>query len=207
MKNTSKIYIAILFFAVGAQLSCLAQNSKFSDTLSPFTSKSAGPEYKRSSFHEMLWGKNYRQEWSTSIKVPVILLDTLKGGLIPYQEGRGHQSKSLRLHNNSGKEYALRSVNKSVSKLVPETYQNTFIQDIVQDEISMSHPYGAVAIPVMAQSAGILHTNPEFVFLPHQQALDTFNNKYGNDLYLFEQKAGGNWKDANNLGNFTEFIG
>ena len=61
-------------------------------------------------------------------------------------------------------------------------------------------------MPVLAEAAGVYHTNPAYVYLPAQSALDTFNKKYGNNFYLFEQKTSGNWTDANNLGNFAEFF-
>ena len=60
-----------------AQIS-IAQKDRFLDISTSYTVTTAGPEYKRSSFHEMLWGRNYRREWSTKVKVPVILLDTTK---------------------------------------------------------------------------------------------------------------------------------
>jgi hypothetical protein len=67
------------------------------------------------------------------------------------------------------------------------------------------YPYGALALPVMQQKAGIYHTLPIAVYVPRQAALDTFNDHYGNDLYLFEQKPEGDWTDADNLGNFKNF--
>ncbi len=72
----------------------------------------------------------------------------------------GHQTKSLHVKTAKGKEYALRSVNKTLGKVLPEILHHTFLEDIVNDEVSMSHPYGAVTVPAMAQAAGIYHTLP-----------------------------------------------
>src|SRR4051812_12306974 len=71
----------------------------------------------------------------------------------------------------------------------------------------MSYPYGAFAVPVMEEGLAIHHTNPQLVYLPQQETLDTFNKKFGNDLYLFEQRLNGDWSDADNLGNFKFFTG
>ena len=137
---------------------------------------------------------------------PILMLDTAYGGLTPYKEGGGHQSKSLHLKTKEGKEYAMRSVNKSLKVIMPEIFQNTFIADIADDEISMSHPYAALTVPLMADAAKIYHTNPKYVFIPEQPALDTFNKKYANTLYLLEQRPDGDWSNADNLGNFNKFI-
>lgn len=170
-----------------------------------FKTVAAGPEYERSKFHNWLWGRNRRAEWATPITVPVLWLDTAFGGLKPYQAGGGNETRSLRLTNVNGKEYTLRSVNKSRKDVVPPDFAGTFIDDIVRDEVSMAHPYAALALGGMAQKAGIYYTSAILVWLPEQPSLDTFNKKYKNDLYLLEQRPDGNWSEADNLGNFEEF--
>ncbi|OQP46871.1 hypothetical protein A4H97_04945 [Niastella yeongjuensis] len=166
----------------------------------------AGSAYSRPSFYRWLWGSNHRTEWATPIRVPVLYLDTAFGGLIPYKNGGGNESKSLRLQTKEGKEYTLRSINKSRKDVIPPQVRGTFVEDIVNDGISMSHPYGAFAVSNMMQHAGIYHALPTLVYLPQQKALDSFNFRYGNDLYLLEEKPEGDWHEADNLGNFKSFI-
>ncbi len=165
----------------------------------------AGPEYKGSRFYQKLWGKNHRVEWTTPVYVPILKLDTAFGGLIPYKAGGGNESKSLKLRTKSGKEYALRSINKSREEVIPDNLKGTFMEDIVNDGVSMSHPYGAFAIGHMMDAAGIYHSRPRLVYLPKQKALDTFNARFGNDLYLLEEKPEGDWREADHLGNFRSF--
>lgn len=178
---------------------------KRADTLNPYKIISAGPEYKRTSFYQWLWGKNYRKEWTMPVKVPVVLLDTLKGGITPYKAGGGNQTKSLHSRTKTEKEYSFRSVNKTLGKVLPAEFLNTWIEDFVNDKVSMSHPYAAGSVPLLAQSARVYHTNPQYVYLPNQSALDSFNKKFGNTLFLFEQRLDGNWKEADNLGNFEKY--
>ena len=71
----------------------------------------------------------------------------------------------------------------------------------------MSHPYSALGVPLMAQAAGIPHTYPQYLWVPKQPSLDSLNKKYGDKLYLFEQRPAGDWSNADNLGNFKKFIG
>lgn len=181
-----------------------AQKRSSADT-ARFRSVSAGPQYKRSAFYQLFWGSNHRKEWTTPVLLPVIYLDTLRGGLISYKEGGSNQSKSLQLTVKGDKEYALRSVDKSLEKVIPDIFQGTFVTDIVNDGISMSNPYGALGVPGMAKAMGINHTQPEYFYLPQQAALDTLNKKYAGKVYLLEQRPKGDWSNADNLGNFSKF--
>ncbi len=181
-----------------------AQTNPTLDT-TRFRTVAAGPQYQKSAYYQKLWGSNYRKEWTKEVMFPVIYLDTLRGGLIKYKEGGSNQSKSLQLTTAGGKEYALRSVDKSLDKVIPKVFQGTFVAAVVNDEISMSNPYGALVVPRLAEAAGVHHTEPVYYYLPHQKALDTLNSKYAGKLYLFEQRPKGDWSDADNLGNFKDF--
>src|SRR6185295_19794844 len=59
----------------------------------------ASKNYDRSLSYQKKWGTHYRKEWGTPVKVRIINLDTMAGGLTPYQSGGGRQSKSLRLRD------------------------------------------------------------------------------------------------------------
>lgn len=166
----------------------------------------AGAEYKKPKFYQFLWGKNSRKEWITPVRIPVVDLDTLYGGLKPYQQGGGNETKSLRLKNAKGQELTMRSINKSRNDVVDKEFKGTVVEDIIQDGVSMSYPYSAFAVSLMQQAAGIPHTTPILIYVPEQKALDTFSKKFGNDLYLLEQRPDGDWSDDNNLGNFKKFI-
>ena len=176
------------------------------ETHSTYITIPAGKEYKMSQSNKKLWGNNYRKEWTTPVRLPVIMLDTFMGGLKPVKAGGGNQTRSLQLENKEGKRYALRSVNKTLGKVLPKEFLGTFFEDIVNDKVSMSHPYSAVAAAYLADKARVYHTNPFFIYLPDQPALDTFSS-FGNSVYLFEEKIDGNWKEADNLGNFEEYTG
>ncbi len=197
MKKICFLYFLFIPYA------CLAQDES-ADTFAYKTIR-AGAEYKKSNFHQWLWGRNRRREWTTPVTVPVLWLDKEKEKLIPYKKGGGNESKTLRLKSTGGKEYTLHSINKSRSDVVLPDFKNTFVQDIINDGISMSYPYGAFALPVMENAAGIYHSIPRMVYVPRQPALDSFNDQFGNNLYLLEQRLDGDWSDADNLGNFVDF--
>lgn len=202
VKNKTFFFLLLIVvaFKTKAQLPDSLQQNKTTKTVA------AGTQYKKSGWHNFWWGHNYRTVWSTPITVPVFMLDTAAGGLTPVKEGGGHQTRSIHLKDKNEKEYALRSVNKTLGAVLPEDFKGTFIEKQVNDEVSMSNPYGAAIVPALAEVAKIYHTNPTYVYLPAQPLLDTFNKSYANNFYLFEQRPDGDWSNADNLGNFSAFF-
>jgi hypothetical protein len=166
----------------------------------------AGKQYDRSAFHQWLFGSHYRQEWATPVKLPVVNLDTIMGGLVPYKTGGGRQSRSLRLKDKNDREYVIRSIEKSYGKALPEIAQGTFIEDFINDQVSIAHPYSSVTISEMAQSGGIFHTIPSIAYIPIQNPLDSFNNEYGNRPYTLEQRPDEDWEGAENFGNSKKIV-
>lgn len=211
MKRPCYSYITGILSAplMACCLICLQSNGqeqpKNIDTL-PKKVVVAGKEYSRSGLHNILWGKHYRPEWVTPIKVDVVNLDTMAGGLRPYRAGGGRQSKTLRLRNPDRKEFVMRSVNKSFGKALPEVFRGTFVEKRINDQVSIAHPYSAITIPPMAKAAGIYHTEPVIRYVPKQAALDTFNDQFGDDLYILEQRPDENWEEADNLANSVNII-
>ncbi|MBX2894337.1 MAG: BamA/TamA family outer membrane protein [Cyclobacteriaceae bacterium] len=156
--------------------------------------------------HERLLGKNYRAEWATEIDVPVLDLTKEHGGLRILQLGGGMQTLSLRLADSAGREYTLRSIEKYPEKAVPEILRKTFALDLVQDQISAAHPYGALIVPPLAKAAGIYHTNPKLVYLPDAAYLGDYRSKFANHLMLYEERPAGSANTINSFGNAKKII-
>lgn len=167
----------------------------------------ASPNYQKKSFYKKLFGQHYRQEWETKTKFKIAYLDTLAGGLTPFKAGGGRQSKSLRLRDKDGREYVLRSIDKTFGKALPEIAQGTFAENIIDDQVTIGHPYAAITISPLAESAGILHTIPKIYYIPKQSKLGEFSNDFGDKLYLFEQRPDENWETSKNFGNAKNIIG
>src|SRR5687768_1980257 len=59
-----------------------------------------------------LMGKNYRDVWRTPVKLPVFHLKDYDFKII--ELGGGQQTKSLKLEDKKGREWALRTIDKDV---------------------------------------------------------------------------------------------
>jgi Haemolysin secretion/activation protein ShlB/FhaC/HecB len=169
----------------------------------------ASEVFKGSDFKKIALGNRYRDAWSQPIRVPVFDLNDEYRHLKIVEEGGGRTTRSLRLEANDGKQYVLRSLFKDVRRGKMSTFMyNTVLEDITADLKSGLHPYSALAVPRLADAAGIYHTNPKVVFLAAQPRLAPYNEGHAGGLYLFEERPDDdNWADAPNFGNSKEIVG
>jgi hypothetical protein len=169
--------------------------------------KAAGPQYAASAWKEFWWGEHYRREWTTPVSFPVLHISSIDGGLTPLKVGGGHESKSLRLLSANGREYVLRTMDKSLDVLVPDKIKGTLFNDIVNDQISTAHPYGPIAISKMAEAISIPHTTPEIFYVPDDTALREFRNIFGNKLALLEERPSGKgWEHSDLFANADDVV-
>ncbi len=138
--------------------------------------------------HHFWLGKNYREAWATSIEMPVFDISKEHGGLEIVKLGGGNQTKSLRLEAEDGRQFVLRSLEKYTEKLLPDILQSTIAGDILQDQISAANPYGAFAIPAMADAAGIYHTNPKLVYVPDDPRFGKYRETFAGLPVLYEER-------------------
>ncbi|MTI21738.1 hypothetical protein E1176_11965 [Fulvivirga sp. RKSG066] len=162
-----------------------------------------GELYTAGNFKRFLLGDHYRDTWLTPIKVPVLDFETEKGGLEILDKGGGQQTYSLKLKAKNGKLYSLRSIQKDPSPTLPLPLQYSFADDIVQDQISASHPFGAFILPSLGDAAGIYHTNPKMVYIPDTPVLGKYREDFGGVLAMIEQDADEDWSDYEDFG-YTE---
>ncbi|WP_026755770.1 hypothetical protein [Sediminibacter sp. Hel_I_10] len=157
--------------------------------------------YDASLVKRFMQGNNYRDAWATPTVVPVLYLDTLYGGVTIVKEGGGHQTHSLKLEDSIGTEYTLRSINKDPTPLIPEIARTLKLENVIVDGISAQHPYGAILTAALADAVDVLHTRPKVVFLPKQPGLTTYNDAFGDRLFLleYEPKGPNNWTDLDNV--------
>ena len=161
----------------------------------------AGQEYKSSKWHEWLWGEDYRPEWTTPVTIPVLNMDSAFGGLTPIKEGGGRQTKSLRLKDSAGRQFVLRTVNKTYTGALPELYQGTIIEHLTNDQIATNHPYAALAVPEMAEAAKIYHTNPKYYVVPYSERLGEYNEIFANTLCLLEERPDDSQLETESFGH------
>lgn len=165
----------------------------------------ASDKFSAGGLRKFLIGKNYRQEWGEKVKAPVLNLGKENGGMKILRRGGGHQTKSLRLEDPTGKEWVLRGIEKTVTDAaLPPDLRGTFVKDVVQDGISASYPYAALSVPKLAQAAGVIHAKPKLVYLPDDPRLGKYRLDFANTLSILEEREPGGFKKTLNTFDMVE---
>jgi predicted phosphodiesterase len=189
---------------------------KISDTIikaTVYTSKMTD----KSRLYKAIWGNHYRSYYQLPIATPIVYLDTLFGGLKPTISGGGHQSLSLRLKDSEGKEYVMRALKKNATRFlqsiafrdqnVEVEFKNTIAEDVIFDFYTTAHPFTPFIIGDLASKIGVYHTNPKLYYIPKQNNLGVYNFKFGDELYLFEERPTDAHKALESFGKPDGIVG
>lgn len=175
------VFATVCYSSVGVA----QQTSAITDSVT----KAVHPSYNDvSGVHRWLFGENYRKDWAVPVKMPVLRLSQLHGGLTLVKAGGGMESKSLRLVDPTGTEWVLRSVEKVPDKLLPENLRGTFVVDWVGDEFSGQHPYSALCVPPLAEAAHVPHTNPIIGVVADDPNLGPYRKLFNGMVCLLEER-------------------
>ncbi|MGB5981948.1 MAG: metallophosphoesterase [Nonlabens sp.] len=206
--NVEKVYENIAF--------AKAENFNI-DSLPPVTGK-----FKKSSIyspqetdvdedHEKFYGKHYRNLYGLKVKAPMVMLDTLYGGLKVERPGGGNQTQGLRLVDSLDREFNMRALEKDALQFLKSTgydkldaekyFTKTFPQELVRDFYTAAHPYGAFAIPKLADAIDVKHTHPKLFYVPKQSTLGNFNKTHGDRLYMIVEKPDDSFDSPHMFGN------
>jgi hypothetical protein len=153
---------------------------------------------RESLFFQTIWGAKYKNAYSTPVTAPVASFDTLFGGLKVVREDSDKDYNSLLLTDGVGTKYRMRAMSKNALKISREIVfedDTKKVSKIKSNEIpslkdqgvnfyTASHPYAEMAVPKLAETIGVFHTEPKLFYVPKQIGLGNFNSKFGNDLYL-----------------------
>lgn len=165
----------------------------------------ASDKFQAGGLRKFLIGKNYRPEWGTNVKAPVLNIGKENGGMKIIRRGGGHQTKSLRLEDPTGKEWVLRGIEKTVTDAaLPPDLRGTFVKDVVQDGVSASYPFAALSVPDLAAAAGIHHAKPKLVYLPDDPRLGKYRADFANTLSILEEREPGRFKKTINTFDLVE---
>ena len=144
--------------------------------------KLAGGGWKR-----FFMGDNYREEWTTPVKVQVLDLGKEQGGLTPEKQGGGFNGTTGPIKKD-GKEWALRSVRKFPEAAIPPDLRSQFSIDVVEDGISAAYPFAALSITPLAKAIGIPSLRRKLVYIPDDPRLGRFRNTFKNSLAMLEER-------------------
>ena len=177
-----------------------AGKSEFEGTTSVVA---ANASYKtKSRIIRKIAGQHNRAVWTTPVTLPVLDVASIYGGLVPLQMGGGSQTVTIRLLSKQNENvYLLRSVDKVSARIWSANLQQTFARDLLQDQTSMLHPYGALLTTPLAEATGVYHTKPVFVIVPDDPLLGPYREPLVGRIALLEIRPNGDLTEYDNFGN------
>ncbi|MCA1764540.1 MAG: metallophosphoesterase, partial [Flavobacteriales bacterium] len=143
--------------------------------------------YDVSKIKRYFWGEHHRKAWTSKHKYQMLNLKKEKGGLEIYRAGGGFQTTTLFLKDSLERRYVIRTLRKNPTEVLPEPLQQTFAKNIVRDQISASHPFGARMVSPIAKAAGIYYSTPEYYFIPDDPALGQYRKRVSNQPVSMEE--------------------
>src|SRR5215208_1910236 len=147
----------------------------------------AGAGYQRQRLHRALLGGDYRRLWHTRVWVPLLDLHSYAGGLQPVERGGGKQTTSLHLFAADGRKFSFRSVNKIGFGTLPIKLHRSIVGRVWQDQVSALYPAGALVVPGLLQSVGVLTLRPRLFIMPDDPALGGFRREFAGMLGMLEE--------------------
>jgi hypothetical protein len=145
------------------------------------------PGYDTGWFHNLFMGSGYRELWTTPIDFPVLDLKTYAGGLTPVRQVGSMQSVGLAMKGADGRSYTFRASDKDPKRILPPEWADTVPAELFQDSTTANHPGNAFIVPALAEAAGVLHTNPRYVFMADDPALGEFRKTFGGQPGTIEE--------------------
>ena len=148
------------------------------------------PDYRGGVLRNWFIGRGYRDAWTEPVRLPVLDLGAVAGGLTPRQRGGGAQTRSIRLEGQGGQAYTLRSVDKDPARALPRAFRNGLALDLAEEMTTAIQPFAAPAVAALAGLAGIRHTHPRIVFVPDDPRLGRYRAEFRNRVMLLEEIPG-----------------
>jgi hypothetical protein len=154
---------------------------------SPRRTVTAGPQYRANGFHRAMLGSSYRALWTTPFEVEVLDLSREGGGLTPARRVGGQQTMGLALSDASGRAYTFRSLDKDPTNILPEELQDTFVEQLVRDQMASQHPAGALVADEISRAAGVPTVPIRLVVLPDDPSLGEFRKDFAGVVGTFAE--------------------
>lgn len=150
-------------------------------------------------FHRQMIGENFRDAWAKEVKLPVIRLSEYKGGMTYRKMGGGHQTINMRLRDTLGNQYALRSVVKTVNRVIPDQFETSFTRELVDHFYSSQHPYSALMVPPIAEAVEVPHAKPIIGVVSADTVLAEQAHRIAGEVFLLEE-----WEPYQPTDNFKK---
>ena len=136
---------------------------------------------------DILFGRNYRTEWTQPINIEVLDIGKEAGGLRPIRQSGGTNLRVLTLEDKKGKQWQLRSIERFPQNVIPSDLRVP-VDLSKEDAVSASYPFASLIVSDLQKSAGVPAVQRKVVFVPDDPRLMRFKNDFANSLAILEER-------------------
>ena len=144
-----------------------------------------GRAYPAGRIKRFFAGDLNRELWEIPVRLPVLDLATVGGGLHPLRISGGKQTVGLRLQGRNGLEYEFRPVVKNPDGVLPRWMREGAIADALDDQMAAQFPFGAAVVSRLLDAVGITAPRPVPVVMPNDPRLGQFRALFAGRVGLF----------------------
>lgn len=165
-----------------------------------------GRTYPAGRLRRLFAGDLNRRLWQVPVRLPVLDLDSVAGGLHPSEIVGGKQTVGLRFAGRDGLEYDFRPVVKR-ALMLPERLRDGPIGDLFEDQMAGQLPFSAVVVAALEDALEISAPRPIAVVMPNDPRLGEYRAMFAGRVGLFAVHADERSGGRRGFGGYTQIVG
>ena len=166
-----------------------------------------GRAYPAGRLRRIFAGDLNRHLWSVPVRLPVVNLETVGGGLDPVEIIGGKQTVGLRFRAGNGLEYDFRPVVKSAGDVLPRWVRAKWLHAALDDQMAAQFPFGAVVVSALQDAAGIVAPRPLPVVMPNEPRLGRYRPVFAGRVGLLSLHPNEREGNRPGFGGYRKIIG
>jgi len=165
-----------------------------------------GRAYPAGRLRRLLAGDLNRHLWEVPVRLPVLDLSKVAGGLHPTELSGGKQTVGLRFAGRDGLEYEFRPVVK-YALMLPAWMRDGFVADVLEDQMAGQLPFGALVVSKLQDALGIVAPEPVAVVMPNDPRLGQYRTLFAGRVGLLAVHANERRGDRPGFGGYSRIVG
>jgi hypothetical protein len=166
-----------------------------------------GRTYPAGKLRRFFAGDLNRELWNTPVRLPVVDLEKVGGGLRPTELIGGKQTVGLRFAGANGLEYDFRPAVKNAGPVLPHWIQAKWIRAALDDQMAAQFPFGAVVVSALQEAAGIAAPRPIAAVMPNEPSLGKYRAVFAGRVGLISVNANERKGDHPGFAGYRKIVG